>query len=125
MLIGDFSWAEFCGSTSGVANILQVVGWGLTIIKIAIPIIIIIYGMLDFGKAVTAEKPEEIKASGKRLLYRAVAGIIVFFVPTIVLWLFDTLVSLNSTGEGFKNCKECLLNPGGGSCQVSEVSTGI
>lgn len=120
MLLGAFSWDEFCGQQSGVLGILQVVGYGLLIFKVAIPFIIIFLGMLDFGKAVTAEKPEEIKASAKRLLYRAIAGILIFFIPNIVVWVFGAIVNLKGESK-FINCQNCLLHPMS-SCEPGELS---
>ena len=48
----------FCANT---ANIWQVVGYVLLAFKIVIPILLIIFGMLDLGKAVIASKDDEIK----------------------------------------------------------------
>ena len=109
MLFGDFSISTFCSAAS---DILGVIGYILTLFKIAIPFIIIFYGMLDFGKAVTAEKPDEVKKSAKRLLWRAIAGILVFFVPTIVLWLFEATTTFKEDGgNSFGTCRTCLLHP--------------
>ena len=52
--------SNFCSEASGI---LQLVGWILTVFKIAIPLLIIVYGIFDFGKAVTAAKDDEIKKS--------------------------------------------------------------
>ena len=110
MLTGAFSLSEFCSKTK---DILTFVGWALTIVKVAIPIIIIAYGILDLGKAVTASKDEEIKTAAKRLLFRAIAGVCIFFVPTIVLWLFSTVDDYNeATASGsFDSCENALLYP--------------
>ena len=43
------------------ANIFQVIGYILMIFKIVIPVILIILGMIDLGKAVVASKDDEIK----------------------------------------------------------------
>ncbi|MCH5167343.1 MAG: hypothetical protein J1F35_05560 [Erysipelotrichales bacterium] len=113
MLIGDgFNLTEFCSSTK---EILTFIGWALTIVKVAIPFIIIAYGILDLGKAVTASKDEEIKTAAKRLLFRAIAGICIFFVPAIVLWLFRTVSEFNqaTAGGGFTTCENALLRPWG------------
>lgn len=110
MLLGAFDLGTFC---SEAKEILTFVGWALTIVKVAIPFIIIAYGMLDLGKAVTASKDEEIKTAAKRLLFRAIAGICIFFVPSIVLWLFGTVNSFNdaTAGGGYDTCKNALLYP--------------
>ncbi len=44
--------------------------------------------MFDLGKAVVGSKDDDIKVASKRLMYRAIAGVLIFFVPTVVMWLF-------------------------------------
>lgn len=108
MLLGDFELSTFCNETT---DLLQMVGWVVTIFKILIPLIIVIFGMLDFGKAVTAGKDEEIKNSAKSLGYRIAAGIIIFFIPSICLWIFGTIDSYSNGKEGFEKCETCILHP--------------
>ena len=104
LILEQFSLQTFCTSAK---DILIFVGWALTIFKVAIPFIIIAYGIMDLGKAVTA---------AKRLLFRAIAGVCIFFVPTIILWLFGTVNSFNdaTAGGGFSTCEAALLRPWGG-----------
>lgn len=113
LILEQFSLQTFCTSAK---DILIFVGWALTIFKVAIPFIIIAYGIMDLGKAVTAAKDEEIKTAAKRLLFRAIAGVCIFFVPTIILWLFGTVNSFNdaTAGGGFSTCEAALLRPWGG-----------
>lgn len=103
-----FSLSDFCTQTR---DILSFVGWILTIFKIAIPFIIIIYGIIDLGKAVTASKEDETKAAAKRLAYRAAAGVAIFFIPSLVLWLFGTISDFSESSNGFETCKQSLLYP--------------
>ncbi len=98
------------------AEILQIVGWVLTVFKIAIPLIIVAYGMFDFGKAVTASKDDEIKKSAKTLGMRALAGVIIYFVPTIVMWVFSLVPNYNDDATNFKVCEACILHPGSDAC---------
>lgn len=72
---------RFCEAASGLFSLL---GIAVTVIKIAIPIILIIMGMLDMGKAVTSGKDDEIKKQVIVFLKRAIAAVLVFFVPSIV-----------------------------------------
>lgn len=104
----NFSISEFCSNTAGI---LQMLGWVLTIVKIAIPLIIVIYGIMDLAKAVVASKEDEIKTGAKRLMWRAVAGICIFFIPSIVMWLFGTITTYNTGANGFDTCKNCILTP--------------
>lgn len=113
MMVGEFSIESFCESAGGI---LQFVGYALTLVKIAIPLIIVALGIFDLGKAVVASKDDEIKTGAKRLLWRAVAGIVIFFIPSIVMWLFSTLTSFSSASTGFDNCEKCVLTPW--NCQI-------
>ena len=109
-----FSMKTFC---TGSAGLLQFVGYIITIVKIAIPILIIAFGLLDFGKAVVGSKDELIKKSALSLLRRVAAGIVIFFLPTLVLTVFGAISDYKSNSKDFSNCKTCLLNPG--KCQTS------
>src|SRR5574344_347090 len=109
LLFMEVDVSTFC---SQAADILHLIGWFLFIFKIAIPIIIIAYGMFDLGKAVTAAKDDEIKTATKRLMYRAIAGVAIFFVPTIVLWLFSLINGYDPTElSNYNVCKACILTP--------------
>ncbi len=107
-MLGAFDLATFCDQTQ---QILVFVGWAVTIFKIAIPFIIIFYGIMDLGKAVTASKEDEIKTAAKRLLFRAIAGVCIFFIPSVVLWLFSTVEDFSSSSDGFAACQTALLKP--------------
>ena len=74
--------ADVCG---GLDPIIRVIKFGVfPIIQIGIPIILIIMGSFDLGKAVLSSDDKEIKASTSRLIKRVVAAIAVFFVVAIV-----------------------------------------
>ena len=101
--------SDFCNSTK---DLLRIVGIVLYIFKIAIPIIIIALGMFDFGKAVVAEKEDEIKKQTKRLIYRVIAGIVIFFIPTLVNLIFTTAVpEYESESSDLSICSDCVLKP--------------
>lgn len=59
----------------------------LPIIQMGVPIILIVMGSVDLGKAVLSSDDKEIKAATSRLIKRAVAAVMVFFVATIVTLL--------------------------------------
>lgn len=107
MLLG-FDLSSFCTET---ATLISYIGWVLTIVKIAIPFIIIGLGIFDLGKAVVAAKDDEIKTGTKRLLWRIVAGIVIFFIPTIVLWIFGTIQDFSENKGSFSRCESCILRP--------------
>jgi len=95
---------DFCTATK---TVWQLVGKILGVFKIVIPLLIIIYGMIDLGKAVVASEDKEIKTAAKRLLIRIIAGLCIFFVPTIVSFAFDLA---DQSGDSL--CATCISQSG-------------
>jgi len=91
----------------------QVIGWVLWVFKIVIPVLIIVFGMIDLGKAVVASKDDEIKKAMKSLAMRAVAGVVIFFIPALVGVIFSMVDNFNKEVKGqYDMCKTCIVNPG-------------
>lgn len=104
---------------TSLSPIWQIIGWVLWVFKIVIPIVIIVFGMIDLGKAVVASKDDEIKKSVKSLVMRAIAGIIIFFIPTLVGAIFGLVGQFRSEEyeAEYNICKECITHPGDSECQ--------
>lgn len=85
-------------------------------IKILTPVIIIITGMLDIVKAVTAQKEDEMKKAQKKFLNRLLAGSVVFLVFVIVE-LAINFVAETDVNDAM-DCVNCFLNGtmGNGGC---------
>ena len=69
------------------------------IIQIGIPIIFVVFGTLDLGKAVIAGKEDEMKNAQKMLIKRCVYAVLVFFVVTIVSLVFGLFDSTKPYNE--------------------------
>ena len=78
-------------SDSSLDPIFNLIGIIIWLIKIAVPIMLIIWGMMDLGKAVIASKEDEIKAAQKLLIKRAIYALAIFFVVLIVQAVFGLL----------------------------------
>ena len=65
----------------------------IPLIQIGVPIILIVLGTIDLGKAVIASKEDEIKNAQKMLIKRAIYAVAVFFVVTIVTLVFSLFAS--------------------------------
>lgn len=63
----------------------------LGIIQIAIPIILIVWGTIDLGKAVIASDEKAIKTSQQTLIKRAIAAALVFVLAVIVGFLMGVV----------------------------------
>lgn len=92
---------DFCSKTAGI---FEIVGNILNIFKYIIPLIIIAYATFDFTKAVTSKENDMIKKSSKRAIYRVIAGIAIFFLPSIITFLFGLI------GVGESDCLKCMLD---------------
>ena len=80
----------------------------ILLIKIAVPIIIVIFGMLDFAKGVMASKEDEIKKGQHTFIQRLIAGVIVFFMISISQ-LVISIVDKDSDGDIWR-CANAIMN---------------
>lgn len=71
-------------------------------IQIVVPFLLIIWGMLDLGKAVIAQKEDEIKKGQQLFVKRIIAAVLLFFVITI-----STLV-VNLVSEDSDTITGCI-----------------
>ena len=76
-------------------------------LKIITPVIIIITGMIDIVKAVTAQKEDEMKKAQKKFVNRLIAGSVVFLVFVIVELVIGFVIEDEVTNAW--NCIECFL----------------
>ena len=109
MLLGGF-----CSDT---AKIWDLLGSVVTIIKIVIPLILIILGMVDLGKAVVSNDDKQINKSVTALIKRFVAAVVMFFIPTIISALFNVLAIMGDSEKADYNiCVQCVT---GNTCDTS------
>ena len=71
----------------------------IPLIQIGIPIILIVLGMLDLGKAVMASKEDEIKSAQKLLIKRAIYAVAIFFVVFVVQVVFGLIDNSGDLGQ--------------------------
>ncbi len=81
----------------------------ITLIKVGVPILLIVFGMLDLGKAVMAQKEDEIKKGWQTFIKRIVAAAVVFLVIFIVQIVFS-LVAGNDKKDSIWHCVDCFVN---------------
>ena len=73
-----------CAGIEVPDEMFNLVSMIIRIIKIVVPILLIIWGMIDFAKSVIAKKEDDIKAYRKAFINRLISAILVFLVITIV-----------------------------------------
>jgi len=81
----------------------------ILLIKIGIPIVLIIMGMMDLGKAVTSQKDDEMKKAQSILVKRVIYAVLVFLVVQIVQLAFSILgTGSNPDSTEDKDAIECI-----------------
>ena len=98
----------FCSDSK---SIWYTLGMFLLVFKIVIPVLLIVFGMIDLGKAVISSDDKAVSKAAKSLLNRVIAGICIFFVPTIVSILFKMVGSFGEVKDQFDICANCISNP--------------
>ena len=98
-----------CAGVDVPNSIINIVSTIVNLIKIAVPIILIILGMLDMGKAVASQKEDEIKKGQKTLMSRCIAAGIVFFVVAIVQLLFN-IIGADDDSKTMWSCISSFVN---------------
>jgi hypothetical protein len=102
----------FCQNMSSMFSLLGVF---ITIVKIVIPILLIVFGMLDMGKSVTSGKDDEIKKSAGAFARRVAGAVLVFFIPTIVGFVIYLIEAAGPQGDGTNDYCICLKSAGLGN----------
>lgn len=105
---------SFCLKTSGM---WQLAGYVLFAIKIIVPLIIIVLGIVDFTKSTISSDDKALNKALSSLVNRFILGVVVFFVPTIVSVVLGLVVEKNDDGTGIDACQVCLLKPNDADCE--------
>ena len=128
-----------CGSIVVPEQIASIVATIYTALRWGVPLILIIVGMFDMGKAITQQKEDEIKKAQNLLVKKAVAAILIFLMFSIVklvVGLVDPDSKTDSTWTciqgllGIKNSDTGGTNNGGGttnngSCSSRKDANGV
>ena len=91
---------------NGLGPVVAIIKNGLfPIIYIGIPIMLILFGTIDLGKAVMANDDKAIKTATSSLIKRAIAALAVFLVSMLVSLILGWLSKGGIAGGGdYQNC---------------------
>lgn len=73
-------------------------------IRIAVPLLLIVFGILDFSKAVFSSSEDDMKKTREKFIKRIVAAVLVFLAPILVNLILD----LGNQVWGIINADTCL-----------------
>ena len=105
-------------SEAPILKAFRALGYVLLIVKVVVPILIILFACIDLGKAVIASDDKEIKTATTRVIKRVVAGVIIYFLPTIINTVFDLVNGAEELKNSNVYCQKCLFEPNGALCST-------
>lgn len=92
------STLDFCQTALGGQGIPTAVGKLVHLVfvafQIVVPLLLIIWGMLDFAKSVVAKKEEDIKKYQKSFVSRLISALVVFLIVIIVQFAVNLVSSV-------------------------------
>ncbi len=99
----------FCTTTAGIWIFI---GQIVLIFKIALPVILMIIGIIAFGKAVISDDDKEMKSALTKLVKKIILAVIIFFIPNIIEVIFTTVTGYQEGDEAhdFVNCIQHVVN---------------
>lgn len=98
-----------CGLSTGIPSALPVFSTNLiNLVKIMVPILLIILGMIDFAKAVISNDEKQMKDSQNKFIKRIMGALAVFLVVGVTQFIFK-LIGENST-NAMASCIDCFVN---------------
>lgn len=93
-------------NNKNVKIVLKFIGYFLLIAKILVPILLIVFGAIDYSKAMVSNEVDIQKAT-KNLIFRILAGMVIFILPTLINFVFSNIVKEST---GFNQCRACIFN---------------
>ena len=124
MLFLDETVCHICDEAFGITNgipkqLVDIVHLVYNAIRIGVPIILIIIGMIDMGKAITQQKEDEIKKAQSLLVKKAITAALVFLMLSIVSLVFGIVApkGTDATGQTNNNIWTCVDGLLSGKCE--------
>lgn len=91
-------------SCGGLGPIVRIIKKGVfPIVQIGIPILLIVFGTIDLGKAVISSDEKEVKEAQSRLIKRCIYAVAIFFITTLVTLLMSLVGTGAESGDGEAN----------------------
>lgn len=85
----------------------NIIGTVINIIWIGVPILLIILGSIDLGKAVISSKEDEVKKAKKSLLNRFIYAVLVFCVVWIVRIVMGAISKIGIDDADTSSWNDC------------------
>lgn len=105
-ILSDVYCSGILGDGNGIPLIIgDLVHYVYIGIKIVVPILLVLFGTIDLGKAITAKKEDDIKKYQGSCVKRLITGVLVFVVVFVVEFLLGFVEpDTGTSGESPVKC---------------------
>lgn len=96
-----------CGNIDIPDTVAGLIRTAIFIIQVVVPILLILWGMLDFAKGIIGQDEDKIKGGQKKFIQRLIAAIVVFLIVTIVQLVITAVGNLQGEGNQADSAWSC------------------
>ena len=107
---------DYCVGTIGNTGVPEAIGslvhYAFIVIQVAVPVLLVLWGALDFAKGVIAQDEDKIKAGQKKFIQRLIAAAIVFLIVSITGFVINFVGGLDTENNASTiwECAKQLIN---------------
>lgn len=101
------------GATAGIPSAVgNLVHLFFILIQVVGPILLVLWGAMDFVKGIVGQDEDKIKAGQKKFIQRVIAAVIMFLIVTIVQLVINVVgsVTKDSNVSSVWKCASDLIN---------------
>lgn len=84
--IGEEDYSSTCGFSSNLIGWIRNI---LNIIKYILPVLVIVLGIIDFIRALSSDKDDEMKKAQGRFVKRLISAALAFIIPFIIVFILE------------------------------------
>jgi hypothetical protein len=104
-----------CGSVTNIpARIPAVTSTFINVIQVLVPVLLVIFGIVDLTKAISSQKEDDITTGRKTLIKRIIIGFLVFLIIALTKLLLNFAVENTALRGSIIECVDCFIS---GNCQ--------
>lgn len=82
-------------------------------VKVIIPLLLVVYGMIDLAKAVMSNDEKTMKEAQGKLIKRFIYAVVIFFIVALVQLVFGMLANASDgeiDKENITSCIDCFMS---------------
>lgn len=91
-------------------KIPQITSWAITLVQIVVPVLLVIFGIVDFVKSISSQKEDEIKNGQRLFIKKLIIAFIIFLIVAIAKLVVGVFSNSKSESKNIINCIECFVN---------------